>query len=151
MGASQWRLQRLFLVGFGRRYNAWDRRLYGGYTGVNRDNTTTERFFSSLRSGLKTWACGGLDPLILCPFGTFVLTLVFSVRPPQSGVECGEVGCHRFRFERLSFLVHQAIPQAVLRPLQPPSIVRGTLQFFDGFDVVDGPSLRSFINGARMN
>ena len=49
-----------------------------------------ERFFSSLRSGLKTRACGGLDPLILCPFGTFVLTLVFSVRPPHGGVECGE-------------------------------------------------------------
>ena len=73
--------------------------LYGGYTEVSRAATTSERFFSSLRSGLKTRACGGLDPLILCPFGPFVLTLVFSVRPPQSGVECGEVGCHRFRFE----------------------------------------------------
>ena len=80
-----------------------------------------------------------------------MLTLVFSVRPPQSGVECGEGGCHRFRFERLSFLVPQAIPQAVLRPLQPPSIVRGTLPFFDGFDVVDGPSLRRLMNGSRMN
>ena len=89
---------------------------------------------------------GGLDPLILCLFGPFVLTLVFTVRPPQSGVECGEAGCHRFRFERLSLLVHQA----VLRPLQRLSIVRSTLPFFDGFDVVDGPSLRPFINAARM-
>ena len=64
------------------------------YTEVDRyNNLPRERFFSSLRSGLKTRACGGLDPLILCPFGPFVLTLVFSVRPPQSGVECGEVGC----------------------------------------------------------
>ena len=100
---------------------------------------------------IKNAGLWGLDPLILCPFGPFVLTLVFSVRPPQSGVECGEAGCHRFRFERLSFLVHQAVPQAVLRPSQPPSIVRGTLPFFDGFDVVDGPNLRPFINGARMN
>ena len=46
--------------------------------------------------------------------------------------------------------MHQAIPQAVLRPSQRPSIVRGTLPFFDGFDVVDGPSLRPFINAARM-
>ena len=30
--------------------------------------------------------------------------------------------------------------QAALRPSQPPSRVRGTLPFFDGFDVVDGPS-----------
>ena len=80
-----------------------------------------------------------------------MLTLVFSVRPPQSGVECGEKGYHRFRFERLSFLVHQAVPQAVLRPLQRLSIVRGTLSFFDGFDVVDGPSLTRLMNGARMN
>ena len=81
---------------------------------------------------------GGLDPLILCPFGPFVLTLVFSVRPPQSGVECGEAGCYRFRFERLSFLVHQAVPQAALRPLQPPSIVRGTPWLFNAPDVVHG-------------
>ena len=94
---------------------------------------------------------GGLDPLILCPFGPFVLTLVFSVRPPQGGVECGEAGYHQFRFECLSFLVHQAVSQAVLRPLQHLSIVRGTLPFFDGFDVVHGSILRRLMNGARMN
>ena len=39
--------------------------LNGGSTEVDRTQLPTIRFFSSLRSGLKTRACGGLDPLIL--------------------------------------------------------------------------------------
>ena len=35
------------------------------YTEVSRDTATNDTVFSSLRSGLKTRACGGLDPLIL--------------------------------------------------------------------------------------
>ena len=31
-------------------------------------DTTRKGLISSLRSGLKARACGGLDPLILCPF-----------------------------------------------------------------------------------
>ena len=59
-------------------------------------------------------------------------------------------GAHGFRFESLSFLVHQAIPQAVLGRYNAfQSFV--ALPLFDGFDVVDGPSLRRLMNGARMN
>ena len=41
-----------------------------------------ERFFSSLRSGLKTWACGGLDSLNFCPFGIVVLNYCFQRTNP---------------------------------------------------------------------
>ena len=45
--------------------SAWYRILNGGSTEVVGTTSPTKRFFSSLRSGLKTRACGGLDPLIL--------------------------------------------------------------------------------------
>ena len=48
--------------------NAWYRVLNGGALESSRQLRQRIRFFSSLRSGLKTRACGGLDPLILCPF-----------------------------------------------------------------------------------
>ena len=61
-------------------------------------------------------------------------------------MECGEAGYIGSALSDFTFLV----PQAVLRPLQRLSIVRGTLPFFDGFDVVHGPNLRRLMNGARL-
>ena len=56
-----------------------------------------------------------------CPSVTDSVT-EWELKSERPGIIRGQRGCHRFRFERLSFLV----PQAVLRPLQCRSIVRCT-------------------------
>jgi len=56
-----------------------------------------------------------------CPSVTDSVT-EWELKSERPGIIRGQRGCHRFRFERLSFLV----PQAVLRPLQCLSIVRCT-------------------------